>query len=92
MAETTTSRLQRWIETMDRPLLGLAIFSMCLYLLDLHGPVGVRGKIRDPQVSLGRVFPIPTPTVGTAKNVDCPAVTQQLFAPQGQAPDVARAI
>jgi uncharacterized protein involved in outer membrane biogenesis len=54
-------------------------------LLDLHGPVGVRGKIRDLQVSLGRVFPIPTPTIGTAKNVDCPAITRQLFAPQGQA-------
>jgi uncharacterized protein involved in outer membrane biogenesis len=61
-------------------------------LLDLHGPVGVHGKIRQPQVSLGRVFPIPTPTIGTAKNVDCPAVTQQLFAPQGgPAPEVARA-
>jgi len=60
-------------------------------LLDLHGPVAVRGKIRDPQVSLGRVFPIPTPTVGTAKDVDCPAVTQQLFAPQGQTPEVAKA-
>jgi uncharacterized protein involved in outer membrane biogenesis len=60
-------------------------------LLDLHGPVAVRGKIREPQVSLGRVFPIPTPTIGTARNVDCPAVTQQLFAPQGQVPEVARA-
>ena len=40
MAETTTSRLQRWIEAMDRPLLGLAILSMCLYLLDLHGLMG----------------------------------------------------
>jgi len=58
-------------------------------LLDLHGPVTVRGKIRDPQVSLGRVFPIPTPTVGTAKTVDCPAVTQQLFA--APTPEVARA-
>jgi uncharacterized protein involved in outer membrane biogenesis len=60
-------------------------------LLDLHGPVAVKGKIRDPQVSLGRVFPIPTPTVGTAKTVDCPAITQQLFAPQGQPPEVAKA-
>jgi hypothetical protein len=51
----------------------------------------VRGKIRDPQVSLGRVFPIPTPTIGTAKTLDCPGLTQQLFAPQGQAPEVARA-
>jgi hypothetical protein len=60
-------------------------------LLDLHGPVAVTGKIRNPQVSLGRVFPIPTPTIGTAKTVNCPALTQQLFAPQGNVPEVARA-
>jgi uncharacterized protein involved in outer membrane biogenesis len=60
-------------------------------LLDLHGPVAVTGKIRTPQVSLGRVFPIPTPTIGTAKTVDCPALTQQLMAPQGHVPEVARA-
>jgi uncharacterized protein involved in outer membrane biogenesis len=58
-------------------------------LLDLHGPVAVTGKIRDPQISLRRVFPIPTPTIGTAKAVNCPALTQQLLGPQ--APDVARA-
>lgn len=58
-------------------------------LLDLHGPVAVTGKIRDPQISLHRVFPIPTPTIGTAKTVNCPALTQQLLGPQ--APDVARA-
>jgi uncharacterized protein involved in outer membrane biogenesis len=59
-------------------------------LLDLHGPVTVTGKIRNPQISLGRVFPIPTPTIGTAKTVDCPSLTQQLFAAP-RAPDVARA-
>jgi AsmA family protein len=58
-------------------------------LLDLHGPVSVTGKIRDPQISLHRVFPIPTPTIGTAKTVNCPALTQQLLG--SQAPDVARA-
>jgi AsmA family protein len=51
----------------------------------------VKGKIRDPKVSLGRVFPLPTPTIGTARNVDCPALTQQLFAPPGQTPEIARA-
>jgi uncharacterized protein involved in outer membrane biogenesis len=58
-------------------------------LLDLHGPVAVQGKIRNPQISLRRVFPIPTPTIGTAKTVNCPALTQQLLG--AQAPDVARA-
>ncbi len=38
-------------------------------LLDLHGAVVVQGKLRQPQISLGRVFPIPTPVIGTAKDV-----------------------
>jgi len=49
-------------------------------LLDLHGPVAVTGKIRAPQISLSRSFPLPTPVIGTAKNVDCHALTQQLLA------------
>jgi hypothetical protein len=48
-------------------------------LLDLHGPVAVEGKIRSPQVGIGRSLPIPTPVFGTAKNVDCGGLTQQLF-------------
>jgi hypothetical protein len=40
-------------------------------LLDLHGAVIVHGKLRQPQVSLGRVFPLPTPVVGTARDVAC---------------------
>ncbi len=51
-------------------------------LLDLHGAVMVQGKLRQPQVSLGRVFPIPTPVIGTAKDVACGQVTQQLFSGQ----------
>jgi uncharacterized protein involved in outer membrane biogenesis len=48
-------------------------------LLDLHGPVAVEGKIRSPQVSLRRSLPIPTPVIGTAKNVDCVGLTTQLM-------------
>ena len=51
-------------------------------LLDLHGAVIVQGKLRQPQVSLGRIFPIPTPVIGTAKDVACAATTQQLFSGQ----------
>jgi uncharacterized protein involved in outer membrane biogenesis len=51
-------------------------------LLDLHGAVVVQGKLRQPQVSLGRVFPIPTPVIGTATDVACGHVTQQLFSGQ----------
>jgi uncharacterized protein involved in outer membrane biogenesis len=48
-------------------------------LLDLHGPVAVEGKIRSPRVSIGRSFPLPTPVIGTARNVDCPGLTARLF-------------
>jgi uncharacterized protein involved in outer membrane biogenesis len=48
-------------------------------LLDLHGAVMVEGKLREPRISLGRVFPLPTPVVGTAKDVPCAQLTQQLL-------------
>jgi len=48
-------------------------------LLDLNGPVQVTGKIRKPDVSIGRSFPLPHPVIGTAKDLACPALTQQLF-------------
>ena len=51
-------------------------------LLDLHGAVIVQGKLRQPQVSLGRVFPIPTPVIGTAKDVPCAHLTQQVLSGQ----------
>jgi uncharacterized protein involved in outer membrane biogenesis len=52
-------------------------------LLDLHGTVAIQGKLREPRVSLGRVFPIPTPVFGNARDVACPQVTQQLLAAPG---------
>ena len=51
-------------------------------LLNLHGAVLVHGKLRQPHVSLGRVFPIPTPVIGTAKDVACGQATRQLFSRQ----------
>ncbi len=48
-------------------------------LLDLHGPVVVEGKLRDPKVSLRRVVPIPTPVFGNAKGIACEQVTRELF-------------
>ena len=51
-------------------------------LLDLHGPVIVEGKIRLPRIHIGRAIPIPTPVFGNAKDVACPALTQQLFLAQ----------
>ncbi len=48
-------------------------------LLDLHGPVHVQGKIRQPDIRLGRTIPIPTPIIGTAKDLPCQALTTQLL-------------
>ncbi len=48
-------------------------------LLDLHGPVAIKGKIRSPNVSIARSIPIPTPVFGNAKNVDCGGLTAQLL-------------
>jgi hypothetical protein len=51
-------------------------------LLDLHGPVLVQGRIRQPSIRIGRVVPIPTPVFGDAKPVACPALKQQLLSGQ----------
>lgn len=48
-------------------------------LLNLHGAVMIQGKLRSPQVSLGRVIPIPTPVFGNAKDVPCAGLTRQLL-------------
>jgi uncharacterized protein involved in outer membrane biogenesis len=48
-------------------------------LLDLHGAVMVEGKLRNPRIGLGRVFPLPTPVIGTAKDVPCAQLTQQML-------------
>jgi hypothetical protein len=49
-------------------------------LLDLHGPVEARGKLRTPKISIARVIPIPTPDFGHAKPADCPVLTRELLA------------
>jgi uncharacterized protein involved in outer membrane biogenesis len=49
-------------------------------LLDLHGPVEVRGKLRAPSISIARVIPIPTPDFGHAKPTNCPVLTRELLA------------
>ena len=48
-------------------------------LLDLHGAVMIQGKLRAPQVSLGRVIPIPTPVFGNAKDVPCAGLTREIL-------------
>lgn len=51
-------------------------------LLDLHGTVAIEGKLREPRISLGRVFPLPTPVFGNAKDVPCADLTRQLLTTQ----------
>jgi uncharacterized protein involved in outer membrane biogenesis len=40
-------------------------------LLDLHSPVLIKGKLRDPKISLGKKIPIPAPELGGAKGLSC---------------------
>ena len=49
-------------------------------LLDLHAPVLIKGTMSDPKISIDRAIPIPTPEFGGAKDVDCPRLTDELFA------------
>ncbi|HTH98089.1 MAG TPA: AsmA family protein [Stellaceae bacterium] len=53
-------------------------------LLDLHAPVLIQGKIRSPNISIARTISIPTPVIGTAKDVQCEALTNQLFSMNSQ--------
>lgn len=46
-------------------------------LLDLHGPVTVRGKIRKPAITVK--VPVPHPVIGDAKDVACEALAEQLL-------------
>jgi hypothetical protein len=48
--------------------------------LDLHAPVLIDGKLRSPEISIGRKIPIPTPDFGGAKDVDCRALVGELMA------------
>jgi uncharacterized protein involved in outer membrane biogenesis len=48
-------------------------------LLDLHGPVLIQGKLRNPAFSIGRIIPIPTPDFGTATDVPCGRRFQELL-------------
>jgi AsmA family protein len=48
-------------------------------LLNLHGPVLVKGKIRSPSVSIDRAIPIPTPVLGAARDIPCEDLTRQLL-------------
>jgi uncharacterized protein involved in outer membrane biogenesis len=48
-------------------------------LLDLHAPVLLNGKIRDPHISIGRKIPIPLPDFGGAKDAPCDRLTQDIM-------------
>lgn len=48
-------------------------------LLDLHAPVLLNGKIRDPHISIGRKIPIPLPDFGGAKDAPCDQLTRNIL-------------
>lgn len=40
-------------------------------LIDLHSAVLIKGKLRDPDISLSKKIPIPAPDLGDSKSVPC---------------------
>ena len=48
-------------------------------LLDLHAPVLINGKIRSPNVSIGRKIPIPLPDFGGAPDVPCGRLSHDIM-------------
>ena len=48
-------------------------------LLDLHAPVRLNGKIRSPDISIGRKIPIPLPDFGGAPDAPCGQLTRDIM-------------
>jgi len=51
-------------------------------LLDLHAPVLLNGKIRSPDVSIGRRIPFPLPDFGGAPDAPCDRLTRDIMTEQ----------
>jgi hypothetical protein len=48
-------------------------------LLDLHSAVLIKGKLRDPDISLAKKIPIPAPELGGSKGVECDQAIKDLL-------------
>jgi AsmA family protein len=40
-------------------------------ILEIHAPVHLEGKIRDPRISIGKGIPFPFIELGEAKDINC---------------------
>lgn len=72
--DTTDSVLYIWGETnLSKQTLRMDIFADAkdFSLLDIDAPVHLQGKIRDPEISIGKGVPIPIIEPGDAENVSC---------------------
>lgn len=56
-------------------------------LLDLEAPVVFKGKIRSPDISIGKKVPIPLIELGGAKDLNCPAEIKATLGDMPQAAD-----
>jgi len=48
-------------------------------LIDLHSAVLIKGKLRDPDISLSKKIPIPAPELGGSKDVRCDQAVKDLL-------------
>jgi uncharacterized protein involved in outer membrane biogenesis len=53
--------------------------SKVVSVLNIPAPVRIEGKIRSPQFSLGKGFPLPVPRIGDAKDVPCQDMLEDIF-------------
>ena len=51
-------------------------------LLDIDAPVELKGKIRKPEISIGKGVPIPLIEPGDAEDISCAALLQGIIRPQ----------
>jgi AsmA family protein len=55
--------------------------SKVVSVLNIPAPVLIQGKIRKPEFSLGKGFPLPVPRIGDAKDKPCDQMLNDIFSP-----------
>lgn len=53
--------------------------SKVVSVLNIPAPVEIQGKIRSPNFSLGKGFPLPVPRIGDAKDAPCDQMLEDIF-------------
>jgi AsmA family protein len=55
--------------------------SKVVSVLNIPAPVLIQGKVRSPEFSLGKGFPLPVPRIGDAKDKPCDQMLNDIFSP-----------